>query len=59
MYFCDTAGITTVLVPGDTLKVAAKNELESGFMASPAVVGDALVLRTKTHLYRIEQTAAN
>ncbi|MGV3533348.1 MAG: PQQ-binding-like beta-propeller repeat protein, partial [Chthoniobacteraceae bacterium] len=54
MYFCDTAGITTVLVPGDTFKVAAKNELESGFMASPAVVGNALVLRTKTHLYRIE-----
>jgi hypothetical protein len=24
-------------------------------MASPAVIGDALIIRTKTHLYRIQQ----
>lgn len=54
IYFCDCKGVTTVLEPGDTFKVLAKNELESGFMASPAVVGSALILRTKSHLYRIE-----
>ena len=37
------------------LNVLAENELDEGFMASPAVVGKALILRTKTHLYRIEQ----
>ena len=31
-----------------------ENHLESGFMASPAVHGNALILRTKTHLYRVE-----
>ncbi len=55
IYLCDTAGLTTVIEPGDTFKMLAKNQLESGFMASPAVVGNALILRTKSHLYRIEK----
>ena len=33
----------------------ADNKLDSGFVASPAVVGKSLVLRSKTHLYRIEK----
>jgi len=34
--------------------VLAENKLDGGFMASPAVAGKALFLRSKTHLYRIE-----
>jgi hypothetical protein len=37
----------------ERLTVIGENRLESGCMASPAVVGDDLVIRTKTHLYRI------
>lgn len=33
----------------------AENPLDAGCMASPAVLDDALIVRTKTHLYRIEQ----
>jgi hypothetical protein len=29
--------------------------LDDGCMATPAVAGKALFVRTKTHLYRIEQ----
>ena len=36
-----------------TFEVLAENYLEAGFMASPAVSGNALILRTKTHLYRV------
>jgi hypothetical protein len=43
-----------VLKPGRSLEVLATNTLANGFMASPAVDGKALYLRTKTHLYRIE-----
>jgi len=32
----------------------ATNALDSGCLASPAVVGNALIIRTNTHLYRIE-----
>jgi outer membrane protein assembly factor BamB len=35
--------------------VLAENTLDAGFMASPAVDGRALYLRTKSALYRIEQ----
>jgi hypothetical protein len=31
----------------------AVNKLEAGCMASPAAAGDALFIRTKTHLYCI------
>ena len=55
LYFFNEAGDCAVIKPGvDGLHVEHTNTLESGFMASPAVVGDALILRTKTHLYRID-----
>jgi len=56
IYFFDREGRSTVIAPGRKCKILATNKLASGFMASPAVVGDAFVLRTKTHLYRIETT---
>ncbi|MBX7256485.1 MAG: PQQ-binding-like beta-propeller repeat protein [Candidatus Hydrogenedentes bacterium] len=54
IYFSSTQGKTTVLKAGKTPEIVATNELEDGFMASPAVDGNALILRTKTHVYRIE-----
>jgi len=36
-------------------RLLAENPLDVGCMASPAVIGDALILRTKTHLYRIQR----
>jgi len=54
LYFLSQDGKTTVLKPGRTLEVLATNTLADGFMASPAADGRALYLRTKTHLYRVE-----
>lgn len=54
IYFFSEAGHVTVLEPGTTFAKLAENKLEAGFMASPAVSGNALYLRTKTHLYRVE-----
>lgn len=48
-------GKATVLKAARTYEVLASNKFADGFMASPAVDGRALILRTKTHLYRIEQ----
>jgi len=58
LYFANQQGKTTVLKAGRTCEVLATNPLEAGFMASPAVSGKALFLRTKTHLYRIEAAPA-
>jgi outer membrane protein assembly factor BamB len=54
IYLFSEEGKTTVLAPGRQFRKIAENELGEGFMASPAVSGNALFLRSKTHLYRIE-----
>ena len=54
IYFFSEEGKTTVVVAEREFKKLAENQLEGGFMASPAVSGRALFLRTRTHLYRIE-----
>lgn len=55
IYLFDEDGKTTVLEAGREFKVLAENRLDNGFMSSPAVAGDALIVRTSTDLYRIEQ----
>jgi outer membrane protein assembly factor BamB len=54
IYFFSEDGKATVIEASDKFKIEAQNKLDSGFMASPAVAGKALFLRTRTHLYRIE-----
>ena len=66
LYFFSLEGTTTVIKPGRTFEVLATNRLAEdapnddprrgpGFVASPAVVGKALFLRTRHHLYRVEE----
>jgi outer membrane protein assembly factor BamB len=56
-YFCDQDGKTTIIKPGRKYEQLAANMLDDGCMASPAVEGHALILRTRSHLYRIEAGA--
>ena len=53
IYFFSEEGVATIIRPGDRLEILATNQLDSGFMASPAIAGRDFFLRTKTHLYRI------
>ena len=55
IYLFSEEGKTTVLAPGREFKRLAESQLGDGFMASPAVSGKALFLRSRTHLYRIEE----
>jgi outer membrane protein assembly factor BamB len=55
IYFCNQDGKSFVMAPGRVSKVLAVNRLDDGCMASPAAADGALFLRTKTHLYRIQQ----
>ncbi|HKQ40739.1 MAG TPA: PQQ-binding-like beta-propeller repeat protein [Verrucomicrobiae bacterium] len=55
LYFFSQEGPTLVVKPGRTLNVLATNTLAAGCMASPAADGKSLYVRTKTHLYRIEE----
>lgn len=55
IYFCNQDGATFVVAAEPKFRLLATNQLDDGFMASPAIYDKALYLRTKTHLYRIEQ----
>ena len=54
IYAGNEEGKFYVFEAGRQFKVLATNEFPDGFMASPAVSGKALYLRSKTTLYRIE-----
>jgi outer membrane protein assembly factor BamB len=56
LYFCNEEGTTRVVEPAsDSCRILAVNKLEDPILASPAVAGSALFLRTQTHLYCIQQ----
>jgi outer membrane protein assembly factor BamB len=57
VYGFSEEGKATVFEAAREFKALATNELADGFMASPAVAGDAFYLRTKSCLYRIEKNA--
>lgn len=57
VYCFDQTGTSVVLKPSRVYEVLATNKLDAGFMASPAVLGNAFILRTKTHLYRVQEGA--
>jgi outer membrane protein assembly factor BamB len=48
-------GKITVIAPGKKFQLISENQLGDGFLASPAIVGRALYLRSRTHLYRVEK----
>ena len=55
IYLQSEQGDGIVLKPGLEYEELAKNELEPRTFASYAVVDGALLIRTETHLYRIQQ----
>ena len=51
IYFCSDEGDVAVIAATREFQVLAENHLADGIMASPAITGDALVLRSRSHLY--------
>lgn len=54
IYTFSEEGEVTVIKPGEKYEEVARNQFENGFQASPAVVGNSLILRTTKHLYRVD-----
>jgi outer membrane protein assembly factor BamB len=54
VYYFNAKGLATVIAAGREFRQLAVNKLDEGFVASPAVTGKAIFLRTKTHLYRVQ-----
>ena len=55
VYFLGENGICTVVKAAREYVELASNQFDDGFMASPAVTGKALILRTRSALYRVEE----
>jgi outer membrane protein assembly factor BamB len=55
VYFFNHDAVATVIEASSHYTELARNRLDGEMRASPAVSGRALFLRTRTHLYRIEE----
>lgn len=53
VYLFSEDGKSYVLQAGREFKIVASSDLGDGFMATPAVVNDSFILRSRSHLYRV------
>jgi hypothetical protein len=53
IYFCGKKGVVSVIAAAREFQLLAENRLEASFIASPAVAGQSIILRSLTHLYCI------
>jgi len=54
VYFTDMDGVTTIIKADRKFQKVAENKLEGKFIAPPVVSGNSLIMRSDTHIYRIE-----
>lgn len=60
LYLFDTTGTCHVLKPGREFEVLQTNPLDNQELtATPAFVGSSIVIRTHTHLYRIDKATGS
>jgi hypothetical protein len=55
IYMVSRNGTTLVLNASDKIEILANNKLDENFDASPALVGNELILRGREHLYCLAQ----
>jgi outer membrane protein assembly factor BamB len=54
IYFGSQDGKVTVIKPGRKYQQVAENQVDDRIMASPAIVGNSILLRTEHAIYRIQ-----
>ena len=56
LYFPSEQGVTTVIQPGREYRRVARNTLDGSLLASMAVSGEAIIMRSDSSLYRLRQS---
>jgi len=56
LYFSSEQGVTTVIQPGREFRRVARNTLDGSLLASMAVSGEAIIMRSDSSLYRLRQS---
>ena len=59
LFFSNEKGLVIVVKTGKEYELVAENSMEGVVMATPAIAGDRLLIRTSRHLYCLEQTDPN
>ena len=54
IYFTSERGTISILRAGDQIDVVANNKLREAIKCTPAIAGNALIVRTEEHLWRFE-----
>ena len=54
IYFLSEEGVTTVIAPGKEFRSLATNTIDGWTLASTAIAGGSLFIRSHSHLYRIK-----
>jgi outer membrane protein assembly factor BamB len=57
IYFLSEEGVATVLAPGKEFRKLATNTLDGETLASMAVSGGSIFIRSDSSLYRVSETA--
>ena len=57
IYFPSEDGVMFVVRAGTRFELLARNDMKAMLLATPAVVGDTLLVRTRSHLVALQQTA--
>ncbi len=55
LYFSGKKGIVSVIAAAREFQLLTENRFDASFNASPAIAGDAIILRSLTHLYCIAE----
>ena len=55
IYFFSREGNVSVISAGREFEILAENEFGNGFIASPAIAGNTIIVRSLTHLYCFAQ----
>ena len=55
VYFFSREGNISVISAGREFELLAENEFDEGFIASPAIAGNTIIVRSLTHLYCFAQ----
>ncbi|UCG48842.1 MAG: PQQ-binding-like beta-propeller repeat protein, partial [Phycisphaerales bacterium] len=55
IYFSGEKGIVSVIAATRDFQLLAENRFEASFIASAAIAGDAIILRSLTHLYCVAE----
>jgi outer membrane protein assembly factor BamB len=53
LYFSSEQGVTTVIRPGRTYQLVARSAIDGGLLASIAISGESIIMRSESYLYRV------